>query len=245
MTHVIILAAGKGKRMRSERPKVLQPVGGVPMIERILSVARVISPQPLVVVGQKADEIRETLDGLCRFIVQKEQRGTGDAVRCAIEALGDIGADSVVVLPGDHPLLTAQSLYKVIGAREASNAAVTLATVLVPDFDGVRQAFDDCGRILRDEEDRIVGIVERKDATEEGAKIHEVNVSTYCFRGEWLRKNVARLAAENAAGEFYLTDLVALAVSQGETVRGVRLEDEREGMGVNTPAQLMTAESYC
>ncbi len=123
--------------------------------------------------------------------------------------------------------------------------SLALATVVVPDFDGARLAFDDCGRILRDADDRIVGIVERKDATQEGSRIHEVNVSTYCFRGDWLRANVARLAAQNAAGEFYLTDLVALAVAEGETVRGIRLEDEREGMGVNTPAQLQIADAYC
>ncbi len=245
MTHVIILAAGKGKRMGSEHPKVLQPVGGVPMIERVLSAARVITPRPVLVIGHKADEIRQALEERCEYVVQKEQRGTGDAVRVAIETLGDLGDASVVVLPGDHPLLTAQSLYRVIGAREASNAAVALATVVVPDFQGARQAFDDCGRVLRDADERIVGIVERADATEEGASIREVNVSTYCFRGDWLRKNVARLAAENAAGEFYLTDLIALAVAQGETVCGVQLENEREGMGVNTPAQLVAADAYC
>ncbi len=245
MAHVIILAAGKGTRMGSERPKVLQTVGGVPMIERVLSAARVLCPRPTVVVGDQAGEIRNALEGVpCAFVVQQEPRGTGDAVRCAIEAL-ETPEESVVIVPGDHPLVTAQSLYAVVGAREASDAAVSLATVYVPDFTGLREAFDDCGRILRDNDDRIIGIVERKDATHEGARIREVNVGTYCFRGPWLKRNVARLTAENASGEFYLTDLVALTFAEGESVRGVRLEDEREGLGVNTPAQLLAAELVC
>ena len=243
MAHVIILAAGKGTRMRSDLPKVLHPVAGVPMIERVLRTAEGICARPTIVVGYRAGDVIAHLGEGRDYVVQEEQRGTGHAVHCALSAFAPADDAAVVVMPGDHPFVSAASILKVVAAREASDAAVALATVRLPDFEGARAQFSECGRIVRAADGSIAGIVERKEATEEQARISEVNVSYYCFRGAWLKENVARIVSDNAAGEYYLTDLIAAAFSQGEKIVGVPLDDAREGMGVNTPEQLIAAAS--
>ncbi|HTK60091.1 MAG TPA: NTP transferase domain-containing protein [Candidatus Baltobacteraceae bacterium] len=240
MPHVIVLAAGKGARMRSELPKVLHPVDGVPMIERVLKVADALAPRPIIVVGHRATEVMRAVGEDRAYALQVEQRGTGDAVRCALAAFpAEDGA--VVVLPGDHPFVTADTIRRLVDAREADDAAVALATARLPDFDGPRAQFSSCGRIIRDADGSVSGIVERKDATKHQARIREVNVSYYCFRADWLKENIDRIVSDNAAGERYLTDLVAAAASQGERISDIALHDLREGMGVNTPEQLEAA----
>lgn len=243
MAHVIILAAGKGSRMNSDRPKVLHAVGGVPMIRRVLDAAEEICARPSIVIGYRAGEIMGALGEGRDYVMQEKQRGTGHAVHCALAACADPTDGSVVVMPGDHPFVAAASIRKIVAAREAENAAVALATVRLLDFEGARRQFSECGRIVRASDGGIVGIVESKDATEEQVRITEVNVSYYCFRGDWLRENVSRIVSDNAAGEYYLTDLVAAAFAQGEKIVGVPLEDAREGMGVNTPEQLLAVAS--
>jgi bifunctional UDP-N-acetylglucosamine pyrophosphorylase/glucosamine-1-phosphate N-acetyltransferase len=242
MSHIIILAAGKGSRMRSDLPKVLHPVLGSPMIQRVLDTAEEICPRPTIVVGYRAGEIIAALGEGRDYVVQEVQRGTGHAVHCALEAFADEEAEDVFVMPGDHPFVKPDSIRKIIAARAETDAAIALATVKLPDFDGSRAQFSECGRIVRNAGGAIVGIIERKDATAAQAAITEVNVSYYCFRGSWLKENVARLGSDNAAGEYYLTDLVAAAFLQGETIIGIPLDDPREGMGVNTPEQLLAAE---
>jgi len=242
MPHVIVLAAGKGTRMRSELPKVLHPVAGAPMIEHVLRAAETITFRPTVVVGHRASEVIQALGGGRDYVIQKEQRGTGHAVHCALSAFEGAEEEAVVVMPGDHPFVTATTILKIAAAREAEDAAVALATVRLPDFKGPRAQFSGCGRIVRAADGAIARIVERKDATGEELRIAEVNVSYYCFRGPWLKENVSRIVSDNAAGEHYLTDLVAAAFAQGEKIVGVPLDDPREGLGVNTPEQLLAAE---
>jgi bifunctional UDP-N-acetylglucosamine pyrophosphorylase/glucosamine-1-phosphate N-acetyltransferase len=242
MARIIILAAGKGKRMRSDLPKVLIPFGGVPMVEHVLTAAEQVCLRPIVVVGHRADEVIAALGPGRDYAVQEEQRGTGDAVLRALRGF-TVEEEAVVVLPGDHPLITAKTIRGIIAARAEADAAVAMATLRLPDFDGWRGSFSECGRILRSADGGIIGIVERKDADVSQAGITEVNVSYYCFRGGWLKENVERIVSDNAAGEYYLTDLVAAAALQGERVVGVPLEDAREGMGVNTPEQLLAAAS--
>lgn len=241
MSQIIILAAGKGSRMRSDLPKVLHPIAGAPMIQSVLRTAEAINPRPTIVVGYRAGEIIAALGAGRDYVLQEVQRGTGHAVHCALEAFADEDAD-VFVMPGDHPFVTPDSIRKIIATRAQTDAAIALATVNLPDFDGPRAQFTECGRIVRDAAGAIAGIIERKDATAEQAGISEVNVSYYCFRGPWLRENISRLGSDNAAGEYYLTDLVAAAFLQGETIIGIPLDDPREGMGVNTPEQLQSAE---
>lgn len=242
MPHVIILAAGKGSRMRSDLPKVLHPVDGVPMIERVLGVAEEIAPRPIVVVGHRACDVMKAV-GDRDYVLQTEQRGTGHAVRCALDAF-PIHEGDVIVMPGDHPFVTAASIRRLIAARKAREAAVALAVAQLPDFEGPRAQFSDCGRIVRGPDGAIAGIVERKEATAEQARVSEVNVSYYCFRAGWLKENIAAIVSDDTAGECYLTDLVAAAVAQGERVAAVALDDFREGMGVNTPEQLETAAAF-
>lgn len=244
MAHVIILAAGKGSRMRSDLPKVLHPVAGVPMIERVLATAQAVCPRPTLVVGYRAGEVMAALGEGRDYVVQEEQRGTGHAVHCALAAFAAEGQDSIVVMPGDHPFVTAEAIRGIVAAREESDAAIAMATVQLPDFEGPRAQFTECGRILRAADGSIAGIVERKDATEAQARITEVNVSYYGFRASWLKENVSRIVSDNAAGEYYLTDLVAAAFSQGETILGIPLADARQGMGVNTPEQLQAAAAH-
>lgn len=242
MTHVIILAAGKGSRMGPGRTKVLESVGGVPMLRRVIAAAAPTCVRPMVVVGHRAAEVMEHIGDGCEYVLQVEQRGTGHAVQAALEAPRSALADEIVVLPGDHPLITPETVARMVRARAETDAAVAFATVQLPDFDGFRASFAGCGRVLRGGDGRVCGIVERRDANEEQAAILELNVSYYCFRADWLRANAAALSNRNAAGELYLTDLVAEAVAQGETVRAVPLDDFREGLGVNTPEQLAAAE---
>lgn len=240
MPHVIILAAGKGARMRSDLPKVLHPIGGIPMIGHVLRATEPVCARPSIVVGHRAGDVMRALGEGLAYVRQEAQRGTGDAVRCALEAHA-MDDRSIVVLPGDHPFVTSGTVRRLVEAREAEDAAVSLATVRLSDFEGPRAQFSDCGRILRDAGGNVSAIVERKHATEEQARIAEVNVSSYCFRGPWLAENAARLFSGRDAGEYYLTDLLAVAAAQREKVVAVELEDMREGLGVNTPEQLLAA----
>jgi bifunctional UDP-N-acetylglucosamine pyrophosphorylase/glucosamine-1-phosphate N-acetyltransferase len=242
-SRAIILAAGKGSRMNSTLPKVLHPFRGKPLIAYALDAARTACDEVTVVVGHAADAVTNILPRGTHTVRQQEQHGTGHAVRCAIETLADSDEDSIVVQPGDHPLVSAKSLERVIQARRESDAAIALATLRLPDFNGIRGQFEGCGRIIRDAAGNIIGIVERKDATDAQKIIDEVNVSYYCFRGSWLKDNIVKLESNNAAGELYLTDLISIAFSSNEKIVGVVIDDFREGLGVNTPEQLLAAES--
>jgi bifunctional UDP-N-acetylglucosamine pyrophosphorylase/glucosamine-1-phosphate N-acetyltransferase len=241
-SRAIILAAGKGSRMRSDLPKVLHPFLGRPLIAAALEAGREACGPVTVVVGHQAERVRAALPEGVQVAEQAEQRGTGHAVACAITDLHPI-EESVVVVAGDHPFLSARSMRALTEARAAENAEVAMATLALPDFEGVRAQFEGCGRILRGADGAITGIVERKVATAEQAAITEVNVSYYCFRGPWLKENVTKIVLNDAVGEYYLTDLVAAAVAQGGRVAHVALDDFREGMGVNTPEQLLAAEA--
>ena len=237
MAHIIILAAGKGTRMRSELPKVLHPVGGVPMIGRALRAAEKICARPSIVVGHRASDVIHALGPDHAYVLQMEQRGTGHAVHCALLER-DVSDESVFVMPGDHPFVTAATIRRIVAAREARDAAIALATLKLPDFEGERAQFSGCGRIIRGVRGTVVGIVERREADAAQARIREVNVSYYCFRGSWLKENLSRIVSDGTADEYYLTDLVAAAAAQSERIADVALSGIREGMGVNTPEQL-------
>jgi bifunctional UDP-N-acetylglucosamine pyrophosphorylase/glucosamine-1-phosphate N-acetyltransferase len=251
---VIILAGGKGTRMRSSLPKPLHTVSGKPAIQRIVESARAICNSPIVVVGTDGDgdAVLAVIHDDSRSVRQKEQRGTGHALMCALAAFENIGGDCgglslkphVMVLPGDHPLVSAETLFALRGAHFEANAAVTLCTLQAPDFIGPNQTFSNYGRIRREAGDargeigKILGIVEVKDASESEKTITEVNVGYYCFNTEWLREDIGALTEKNAAGEFYLTDLVGIAVTQGATVHAYAITESAEAMGFNTPEQL-------
>lgn len=236
---VIVLAGGKGSRLKSDLPKPLHEVAGMPTIKRILTGALSISRNPILVVGDRATEIMGAAGKQCRYVLQKEQRGTGHAVRCVKESLleDSINPD-VMVLPGDHPLIDAQTLVELSESHLKSGAMVTLSTLIVPDFEKDNRIFFGYGRIQRDATGSLSAIVELKDATEKQKSIKEVNVGYYCFRTAWLWKNIDTLTDHNAAREFYLTDLLHVAITQGAKTNLYSIKDPARGMGFNTPEQL-------
>jgi bifunctional UDP-N-acetylglucosamine pyrophosphorylase/glucosamine-1-phosphate N-acetyltransferase len=242
-TRIIILAAGSGTRMNSALPKVLVLFQGKPIIRHLLQAVRdsKVDPRPMIVVGEDNQAaIKEALGPDCEYVLQKEQLGTGDAVRSAEAPLaGHAGA--VMVLYGDEPLIKASTITALDEAHKKSGAVLTMMTAIVPDYDGWRAALYDFGRIIRDAGGKISSIVEKKDATPEQLKIKETNPALCCFDAKWLWANISKLDNNNSQKEYYLVDLVRIAISAGEPIATLPV-DPREAIGVNTPEQLELAK---
>jgi len=232
----LILAAGKGTRMKSDLIKVLHEVAGRPMVRWPLAAAREAGAEELVVVvGHQAEQVRERLSdetGL-RIALQEEQLGTGHAVACGLPALPGNSA-TVLILCGDTPLLTGATLQRLTATHRAAGAAVTVLTARLADPLGY-------GRIVRDNAGRVQRIVEQKDATPEEAAISEVNSGIYCMELDFLRAHIGSLGSDNAQHEYYLTDLVAIAVAEQCGCAAVVADDAQEIMGVNDRLQLADA----
>jgi bifunctional UDP-N-acetylglucosamine pyrophosphorylase/glucosamine-1-phosphate N-acetyltransferase len=227
----IILAAGKGTRMKSDLPKVLHEVGGRPMVCAVVDACRAAGCRGIVVVvGYMQERVREALAGSgVRFGVQEPQLGTGHAVQCAQEAVGEAG--DVFVLCGDGPLIRAGTLRALLQTHRSAGAAATLATAIIDDPAGY-------GRIVRDAAGRFLAIVEDKAATPEQRRIREVNPSYYCFDAAALFGALPRVPRNPAGGEYYLTDVLPLLAREGrrvEVVPGVPPEDV---LSINTPEEL-------
>jgi bifunctional UDP-N-acetylglucosamine pyrophosphorylase/glucosamine-1-phosphate N-acetyltransferase len=235
--HLVVLAAGKGTRMKSARPKVLHAAGGLPLIEHVLRTADSISPSSIViVVGHQAGEVQQALAGRTnlQFARQEPQLGTGHALLQAEGPLaGAVG--TVVLLSGDVPLLTPATLRTLIDRHVATGAAATVLTAIVEDPSGY-------GRIER-HGDRITAIVEHKDASAEQRQIREINSGIYAFDLAPLFGALRQIGSANAQGEYYLPDLVRIYRDRGLTVETVTVADAREIMGVNDRRELaeMTA----
>ncbi|HET7386343.1 MAG TPA: bifunctional UDP-N-acetylglucosamine diphosphorylase/glucosamine-1-phosphate N-acetyltransferase GlmU [Nocardioidaceae bacterium] len=234
---VIVLAAGSGTRMKSKRAKVLHEVCGRSMVEHVLRAASGIEPQHLVaVVGQGRDQvgphIRERFPAAL-LAVQETQRGTGDAVGVALAALAEAGGTSgtVVVVYGDTPLLEGATLAELVADHAAAERAVTVLTGEVADPSGY-------GRIIRDVDGTVTGIVEEKDADEAQAAVREINSGVCAFDVEFLTGALGRVGNDNAKGEFYLTDVVGIGHADGRHVGGFRIDDVRQTEGANDRAQL-------
>lgn len=244
MNRIIILAAGKGKRMGpSDRPKVLHTILGKPMLAYVLDavVESGVDAKPVVIVGHMAEHVRAVCGEACDYATQTELRGTGDAVARARPLL-ESSAEHVLVLVGDQPFVTSSSIRRIADAHAASGATLTLGTVTVPDFEEWRTPFIDFGRIIRGVDGAVQRIIEVKDASPEQLAIKEINPSYYCFKADWLWKSLEGLTTDNAAGEFYLTDLLAKAIADGEKVQTVPIPPD-EALGVNTLEQLAIAEA--
>ena len=231
----LVLAAGEGTRMKSALPKVAHRILGVPMIGHVLDAVRGAGCDlAIVVTGHRAEVVESLVEGVT-FARQERQLGTGHAVMCAEDAIA--GAEgSVLVVAGDCPLLTASTLSALITAREETAAACSVLTTRIGDPAGY-------GRIIRDADGSIAGIVEDKDLAEDQRAIDEVNTSTYCFDIRTLFAHLHRLENGNAQGEYYLTDMVALLRSEGLGVVGVEAADPSETLGVNSRVQLAEAAS--
>ncbi|MCM2319941.1 MAG: bifunctional UDP-N-acetylglucosamine diphosphorylase/glucosamine-1-phosphate N-acetyltransferase GlmU [Pseudomonas sp.] len=231
---IVILAAGQGTRMRSALPKVLHPVAGKAMLGHVIDTARELNPQRIhVVIGHGAEAVRERLaaDDL-NFVLQEQQHGTGHAVA---QALPFISAEQVLVLYGDVPLIEAPTLERLLA--HAGPAQLALLTVALDDPTGY-------GRIIRDAQGQVTAIVEQKDATEEQRAIREGNTGILAMPGARMAEWMGRLSNSNAQGEYYLTDVIAMAVADGLAVATAQPEDAMEVQGANDRRQLAELERH-
>ena len=231
----VILAAGQGTRLRSSLPKVLHPLAGRPLIFYSVEAARAATGErPALVIGHGADAVRAAVGNQASYVEQAEQLGTGHAVRQAEAALRG-QCDLVLVSYGDMPLLTSATLSALAQAQMNHKGPMTLLAV-----DSAR--LTDFGRVVRDAQGRVQAVVEVPQLRPEQKDITERNAGTYCFEAEWLWGALPRLQ-RSPAGEFYLTDLVAMAAAEGREVGALALQDPDEVIGINTRAQLAEAEA--
>ncbi|MEE9602024.1 MAG: NTP transferase domain-containing protein [Thermoguttaceae bacterium] len=233
----IVLAAGKGTRMKSELPKVLAEVCGRPMIDYVLDALESAGIQRrIVVIGYGAELVREALEARdhLEFAVQRKQLGTGHAVMAGRELLGDHDG-AVLVLAGDQPMTRSESISALFGAFEAEPAACILGTAHKDNPAGL-------GRIVRDREHNFVAIVEEKDASDQQLGITEVNMSYYVFNCRDMLSALEHIRDDNSQGEYYLTDCPGILLKQGKTVRALDVLKPCESLSVNTVAELAAVE---
>lgn len=228
--HVVVLAAGKGTRMRSELPKVLHRAGGLPLIDWVLRLARGLNPASItVVVGHGADAVRAALPADVRTVLQEPQLGTGHAL-LQTRSLLEGASGRVLLLSGDVPLLRPASVWALLQRQAARHAGLVVATAMVEDPDGY-------GRIVREGE-QLARIVEHRDASDRERTIREINSGVYVFDLAPLYAGLATLGSANAQGEYYLPDLVGQYRSAGVVVDALAIEDADEIRGINTRAEL-------
>ena len=230
----IVLAAGQGTRMRSKLPKVLHPLAGKPMVWHALEAVKGLTDiSPVLVVGYKANDIQEAMGASFEYVLQEEQLGTGHAVGC-VRSLLEGKADTLLVTFGDMPLLRKESMKKLVEMHKQAKSPVSMTSFIGDEARGF-------GRVVRSEDGEVVAIVEQADATPEQLAICEYNVSAYCFSADWLWDALDRIQV-SPKGEYYLTDVVGLAVTGGYSVHSLVLEDPVEAIGINTRVHLATAE---
>jgi bifunctional UDP-N-acetylglucosamine pyrophosphorylase/glucosamine-1-phosphate N-acetyltransferase len=224
---VVILAAGEGKRMRSRQPKVLHPLCGRPLLGYTLRTARALADRLVLVVGPNADGVRAVAGEGVAIVEQRERLGTGHAVLQARPACGE---GTILVLPSDTPLLSSETLERLVRHHRATGAVATLLTAVVDRPQGY-------GRILR-QSGRVKRVVEDRDATDDQKKITEINTSVYCFEAKRLWKALAEVKPDNDQGEYYLTDVVGILAKAGGRLEALAAPDPVEALGINDRKQL-------
>ncbi len=232
----VILAAGKGTRMNSDLPKVVHKCLEQPMVHYVIKAAKDAGALDVcVIVGYKANEVKNAIYDVVDYAVQTEQLGTGHAVKCARDFIGTEG--DTIVLCGDTPLITGETLGKLVEMHRKQANGVTVLSAILDDATGY-------GRIIRDANGDFVKIVEHKDATEEEREVNEINSGMYIFNSEALTASLDLLSNDNAAGEYYLTDTISLIKKIGLKVSAMPLVGDAidEIRGVNTLEQLAKAE---
>lgn len=234
-TIALILAAGKGTRMKSKFPKVLHKVGGIPMVEQVLRACKAAGTQrQIVVVGFGGEQVQAYLDGQAETVIQEQQLGTGHAVLVAEPLLsGQHG--TLLVTCGDTPLVTAQTFAQLLAYHEQTGAAATVLTAIMDDPTGY-------GRVIRDAAGSVVKIVEQKDGTSDELAVREVNAGIYCFDMDLLWPMLHDVKNDNAQGEYYLTDIIGMLVAAGKVVSAFAAPDAKETLGVNSRQQMAEAE---
>jgi bifunctional UDP-N-acetylglucosamine pyrophosphorylase / glucosamine-1-phosphate N-acetyltransferase len=242
MTQIVILAAGKGTRMGSDLPKVLVPLNNQPMIRYLMDsvIASQVDKEPVVIVSPDNEEVisQALAKYNVKYAIQNKQLGTGHAVSCSKDLIRP-ETRKIIVLYGDHPFLTADSIKKF---STLNPEAVTIMPTVLPDFKDWHHNFYSWGRIVRNNSGEVKAIVELKDANEEEKKITEVNPGFMCFNKDWLFKNIDKLRDNNKAHEFYLTDMINIAFGKGYGIGTVTIKP-REAMGINSPEELAIAEN--
>ncbi|MCR5149044.1 MAG: NTP transferase domain-containing protein [Eubacterium sp.] len=240
---VIILAAGKGTRMKSELPKVVHKCCGSSMVHHVIEASKAAGAEDIcVIVGYKSETVEEVIReengadieaGRIKFALQTEQLGTGHAVKCARDFI--TGKGSVIVLCGDTPLITGDTLKKLYEKHMEEKNGVTVLSAIFEDPTGY-------GRIIRDENGSFLAITEDKDCTEEQKKIGEINSGMYIFDEEMLYKALDEIKNDNAQGEYYLPDAIEIIRGYGRSVNAFAAGEKQEILGVNTVEQLKNAE---
>lgn len=238
---ILILAGGKGKRMQSDLPKCLSLVCNKPMIQYLVdSVAEITKEKPVAIVGHLAEFIKKELGETCHYAFQPEPLGTGHAVSCAKAECTN--AENILVLSGDQPFISSETLKNLITKHKNSNAVITFTTTVLPDFEEWRKSFIAFGRILR-KDGKVIGIREFKDANEQERLITEVNAGCYIFKANWLWENLTKIKNTNVQNEYYLTDLLKIAAGTNETIETVQIEP-KEALGANTKEELEVLEKF-
>jgi bifunctional UDP-N-acetylglucosamine pyrophosphorylase/glucosamine-1-phosphate N-acetyltransferase len=236
----VILAAGEGKRMQSDKAKVLHEMAGAPLLDHVLrAVEGAGIRKAVVVVGAKREQVTEWLEQRpkgaldVRAAVQAEQKGTGHALSCALPQVDELG--ELVVLCGDAPLIRAETIQSLLALHRARHAGATILTADLEDPTGY-------GRIVRRPNGDVARIVEHKDASEAERALSEINSADYVFDGAAVQDALSKVTNDNRQGEFYLTDTIALLAAAGRPILAMKVDDAREVLGVNTPDQLAEAE---
>src|SRR5579864_6789919 len=235
---IAIMAAGKGTRLKSKRPKVLHEVGGKPLLAHVIrSAAEVVPTQNIyVIVGFEADRVRAAVANAgVNFVLQAEQRGTGHAIQSAHASLAQFS--NFLVLSGDAPLIRAQTIRQMRDFHIAQNATMTILTAKPADPTGY-------GRVLREgSTDRVAAIVEQKSLRPEQSNMGEINSGFYAFKSKPLFANIDRLTTNNPHGEYYLTDMASLLVAEGHNVMAIRADEPDEVLVANTIAELVSLDA--
>ncbi|HEY3988400.1 MAG TPA: bifunctional UDP-N-acetylglucosamine diphosphorylase/glucosamine-1-phosphate N-acetyltransferase GlmU [Acidobacteriaceae bacterium] len=236
---IVIMAAGKGTRLKSRRPKVLHQIGGRALVEHVIAAAaQVVEPKDIyVVIGHEAEMVRAALEHTgVRFVVQAEQRGTGHAIQTVKPQVE--GYEDLIVLSGDAPMIRTETILKLRDFHLEQQAAMTVLTTRPADPTGY-------GRVIRKHVDKpeVVAIVEQKALKPEQMSAPEINAGIYAFRTEPLFKHIGQLSTDNAHGEYYLTDMAALLVKAKERVVALETTDVHEVLGANTIAEMMELDA--
>jgi UDP-N-acetylglucosamine diphosphorylase/glucosamine-1-phosphate N-acetyltransferase len=235
---IIILAAGLGTRMKSDRAKVLHEINGIPMICYVVETAKTLTTnETIVVIGYQADQVQAAVADYTRlkFANQDQQLGTGHAVKCALPEVS-VQIEHVVILCGDVPLLKPATVTLLLNEHLNAKRDVTVVAVEALDPTGY-------GRIVMGADRKVCGIVEEADASEDEKKIRIVNAGIYCVNRKFLQQAIEKLQTNNAQGEFYLTDIVAMAHQENRSVGFVMANDPDEVAGINTLTELQAAEA--
>jgi bifunctional UDP-N-acetylglucosamine pyrophosphorylase/glucosamine-1-phosphate N-acetyltransferase len=231
----IILAAGQGTRMHSKLPKVLHPLAGKPLIMySVENALRITGEKPIVVVGHGADEVKKSLGDKALFVEQNPPLGTGHAVLQSIPYLKD-NDGLALVIAADMPLFQEETLKNLVELQRLNNGPITLVSVGGTESRGF-------GRVIRDSHGKVMAVIEEAQATPDQLRIQEYNTSVYCFSASWLAENLARIPL-SPKGEYYLTDLVGIAIRDGLSVQALKLTNSSEAIGINTRVHLAEAEA--